>query len=92
MQKELFKHSSNLQTILLIAKYFKRPITYYDLKYMNPKAFNHKSHVDRSFFRLSQLGLMIKTSDNSWHLTVSGLEYVKTSAKGSYRPEYSKED
>jgi hypothetical protein len=66
-----------------MAKYFNRPINYYDLKYMNLKNFNHKSHVDRSFHRLCNYGLMFKYDDKTWKITPFGIEYVKTSAKES---------
>lgn len=83
MQKQLFKRSSNMHTILLMAKYFKRPISFYDLKMMNPKAFRHKSHVDRSMNSLSLHGLMQKVSKDTWKITPSGVEYLYNFSKGS---------
>ena len=48
---------------------------------MNPKNFNHKSHVERSFNTLCRHGLMFKYDDKTWKITPFGIEYVKTNAK-----------
>lgn len=84
MQKQLFKRSSKMHTVLLMAKYFKRPISFYDLKNMNPNLFNHKSHVDRSMISLTSHGLMQKVSKDTWKITPSGVEYIYNFSKGSY--------
>lgn len=62
--------------LLLITKFYSVTITINDLKAINPKKFNHFSHVKRSLLKLHLNNLIHLNADNTWKITSKGIAFI----------------
>lgn len=62
--------------LLLITKFYGVTISINDLKAINPKKFNHFSHVKRSLLKLHLNNLIDLNADNTWKITSKGIAFI----------------
>lgn len=70
------KKNSLTHDVLSFSKVYNKPITFKDIRYMNPKTYNDISRIRRSVLQLSLHGFVVLLDDDQWMITPLGIKYL----------------